>query len=365
MVVRYSSACASFTFVVMTAAACGSFDAADIAGPAGDASPAEGGGGIGEAGIPDAAPVDGATADGGMITKQTVLAGPYTALSGIAATKSEVYFVEQGKGGVHRVSIDGGKVADLATPGGTPRSIVISADESALFWTQVAKGNVQQMPIGGGFVTSSTEDTSRRSIDSAVLPDGVVALFAQESNGSGAVESYSTDLAIPMTVVVGGFSNPVSVATRGDEVFWSEGSNSAIGHVKAGTVQSEPDLNNENSPGSVAIDANGVYWARPSDGLIRGRLGAAAPQDLATNQGHASSLAADGTSVYWMTENGFIRRLQRQPSTATVTNVGSGFVAINGPGTPPGRGDLVRALAVTGLYVVWLTGDGYVMRAPK
>jgi hypothetical protein len=291
-----------------------------------------------------------------------VLATGFTSLSGITATETEVYFVEQGTGGVHGVPLDGSaKDHPIGAPAGSPRSIVLVGLE--LYWCDVSGFQLKKIRTDGTGFVPGTADVSRRLVEVAVLPDGLVSLAAGRTiPAEGYVIRSSLDFMTVSEGQVGTFENPVSIATRGTDVFWSEGSNGAIGHSPSGMVF-ETLVTGETAPGSVAVDVSGVYWARPSAGLIRGKIGGANPSEVASAQDHPTSLAADETSVYWITKDGFIRRV-RHGSTAVV-DVTSGFSALTNNAGPDSSVNLVRALAVTTKYVVWLTGDGKVMRAPK
>jgi hypothetical protein len=344
-------------FVVMLtiAPACGSFSENDVPG---DGGPPSAEAAVGEAGLDAAAEAgEGGSSETGAVEAPLELAAGFTALSGITATETDVYFVEQGQGGVHGVPLDGSaKEHRIGSAAGSPRSIVLVGSE--LYWCDVSLFQLKKIQTNGTGFVPGTVDMTRRLVEVAALPDGLVVLAANATTNppvDGYVTRTNLDL-MPVSVTAVSFQNPVSIATRGPDVFWSEGFNGAIGH-SATVANSELLASGEPDPGSVAVDASGVYWARPSAGLVRGKIGGADPSIVASAQDHPSSLAADVTSVYWITGDGFIRRVSH--GSAPVVDVTSGFQPL------PVNIDLVRALAVTTKYVVWLTGDGKVLRAPK
>jgi len=68
------------------------------------------------------------------------------------------------------------------------------------------------------------------------------------------------------------------------------------------------------------------------------------------------SIAGDGTYVYWQTEKGELRRTGHTPN-GTSSLFASGFMPVTNVHA--------RGIAVTSEYVVWLTGDGHVLRLHK
>ncbi len=78
---------------------------------------------------------------------------------------------------------------------------------------------------------------------------------------------------------------------------------------------------------------------------------------VASGESGAASLVADLTALYWTTAAGDIRKRDNLPGATARTLVSGAGAAFTSP--------RVQALAITSLYVVWITNDGRVMRAPK
>ena len=341
--------------------ACGAFSAEDV--PA-DGGPPSGEASVGVDGGPGSAAEagEGGSTEGGAVDGPRELASGFKALSGITATETDVYFVEQEQGGIHAVPLDGSVSEHLVmATAGSPRSIALVG--SVLYWCDVSGFQLKKVGTNGNGFSAAPADPTRRLVELARLPSALAVLTQHAAGSDGTVIRVDLDFAIA-TAGPMGFSNPVSIATRGAEVFWSEGSNGAIGHSADGVQDGPPYVTGEPDPGSIAVDANGVYWASPSRNVVRAKIGPAPPFEIAPNQSHPTSLASDGENIYWITSDGFIRRRPTH-TPGGVVDVASGFQALTT--NPPANAsvDLVRGLAVTSRYVVWLTGDGKVMRAPK
>jgi hypothetical protein len=146
MLVRSVSFGAALAAVVVLPLACGTFSAdstpttgADEAG-AGDAG-AEGGG---EGG----ADADGEAIEASVSSAPFELSIGHKDLRAIAATETDVFFVDQGAGGgVFAVPIIGGDARVLAT-GGAPSSIAVGGD--FVYWTDQATRTATRAAIAGG-----------------------------------------------------------------------------------------------------------------------------------------------------------------------------------------------------------------------
>lgn len=110
---------------------------------------------------------------------------------------------------------------------------------------------------------------------------------------------------------------------------------------------------------SIAADAQGVYWTRPHDGLVRMMV---PPQtsvrSIAVNQVAPMSIASDGSGVYWLTGDGKLQRSTRQVAEVPPQTLAKGFTVAE-------NGTRVRAIALSSKYVVWVTADGHVLRTEK
>lgn len=102
---------------------------------------------------------------------------------------------------------------------------------------------------------------------------------------------------------------------------------------------------------SVAVDGTNVYWADFASGTVNEvPLGGGGVTVLASGQSQPTEVAVDGTHVYW---------INYAFGTVNEVPIGGGSVTTLASGQ---SGPL--ALAVDGAYVYWSTADGAVKKAP-
>ncbi len=211
---------------------------------------------------------------------------------GIALDASFVYWVNVG-GTVKKVAKEGGTPIVIASGQVSPTSIAIDAND--VYWTNSgtsscssvtgactsnADGTIMSVPLAGGTPTV-VAGGQRTPVSIAV--DAVNAYFVDE--GTGVYNSPDTDGSV-MKVPIGG-GTPTALATG------------------------------LSYPGALAIDATSVYWTvlNPdlTGTLMKVAIAGGAVTTLATGwwgweiqtgDGTIPQLiAADGTSVYWVTGN--------------------------------------------------------------
>jgi hypothetical protein len=137
----------------------------------------------------------------------------------------------------------------------TGRPVGIAVDATSVYWTNM-DGSVMKVPIAGGAATT---------------------LATHEDN-------------------------PVGIAVGGTNVYWSSSHDLMKLPVSGGT----PTVVAQGGGHPIAIDATGVYWAGgPGIMKIPLRGGPATPvASLSSKTFNIVSVAADGTSVYWVTAEG-------------------------------------------------------------
>lgn len=337
--------------------ACGSF--LDSATPATDGGAdadvdvrpgTEAGGGDGAIGT------DAADASDGDVppVAPTVLASGLQLLSGIAVTDSTVYVSEREVGDILAVPIGGGPVSQFAPPAGAPTGLAVS--DGFLFWCDFGGGRILRRLLSGGTVTASPPTPMMSSFQLAAAPNQIVSVALGPTN-LGQVQQFST-ATLTAGPFVGPLLNPYDVAVFGGQIYFTESSGARIGQGAIGDATNVEVATGEADPQSIAADASGVYWARPLISAIRAKASAAGAGvvTLVTGEMGPHSLAADGTSLYWLTSDGKVRR--RSHATGVIKTLASGFATTFADAH-------VQGLALTPTYVVWITADGFVMRAPK
>ncbi len=339
--------------------ACSSFSGTSDPGGDGGGSPDEGGSGTDGGPSMEASSSDGPTATEGSV-KDTVmvLASGYSQLRAIAANETDVVFIDQGGAGVLTVPILGGSVVTLS-PGGGPSSVAVA--NSRVFWTDVNDGTVASIAINGvgGVMRTASSGTGADKLASVIAasPTTVFAMSANNGLATDEIRQYDLSLAPIANSTLSNLQNPFAIASYGSKFYWTEGGPAnTVGSATAGSATRGPSISPEQDAEQVAADAAGVYWTVPSMGEVRGSIGGAAPITLVANEGELRALAADGTYVYWQTPGNELRRAGHV-NNGTSSLFASGFVAVTEP--------KVRGIAVTSEYVVWLTGDGKVLRLHK
>ncbi len=340
---------------MVIASACGSFGGDDALVAA-----LEGGGGTDGPTPTDSAPLDAPSPnDGGAEAgfRWTVLATGFTDLAGVAATETSVYFTERTRGIVHEMAIGGGTVSEVQNTMGSPASIVVTSSD--VFWGEFGGNKLSRRGLTGGAVTTVTRTSGKAPLAMATASDRIVVV-ALDSSSNGEIQQYQFDFASGPSV--GNLTNPFDVAVQAEAIFWTESSLGRIFMGTVGTTNASPIVQNESDCQSIAADALGIYWTRPSldvgpsAGLVRmSSPSGANVRSLATGQRVPMSLASDPTGVYWLTLDGTLRRSTRSEPIETLAG---GFNAAF-------KDFHIQAIALTSKYVVWITNDGQVLRLAK
>jgi hypothetical protein len=317
------------------------------------------GGAAPEASAAEDATVEAATADADVADTSppkpptfTVLASGLGTLNGIAATEQVVYFIEDGKSALLAVPIGGGTASTVFTTSDTPNSIV--ADGAYLFWSQ--PGAVGRVSSAGGADALTSMPVGSASVAIAASSGALVAL-ASAGPTAGILQQFDVGVVAGAAIVFAG--SPEDVAYSGSAFYWTE-TGGRVATATFGSTTSAELAMNETGCGSIAANATDVYWTRPSGGLVRSanRLASGAPITLTAGETAPSSIAADDTNVYWLTGDGKVRRKtigQELPPATLASGFASAAFA----------GKHVRALALTSMYVVWITTDGRILRTDK
>ena len=300
----------------------------------------------GETGVSDAAP-----------NAWTVLATGFQDLQGIAATETDVFFVERARGIVHAVPIDGGSGQILPLSVGRSPSCIIAVQDGVVVG-DYGKNELTYLPFPATGLAQTFPTSAGPIALTAASPSQFLVVLRGTGN-VGDIQAFNTPL-VPGTVLRTGAANPYDVATNPMGVFWSESAGSAIwSGVIDNADASAPFAGGEDDCESVAADDQGVYWTRVQGGYVRAKAtNVNGVVSVATNEAGPFSIASDGSGVYWLTTDGKLRRWTRSTEVQPAT-IASGFAAAIGADRQ------VQAIALTTQYVVWLTTDGSVLRLKK
>jgi hypothetical protein len=224
---------------------------------------------------------------------------------GIAVDSTTVYFTESaGAGAVGSVPITGGGITFVAPTEAVPGSIVM--DSAGLYWANApggAPGAVRYAQIDGGAAVTLAKNL--------VGPEGLAldalnVYFATPSATGGifSIPKAPVDGGATPIPIVSGQNSPVSVQVDGDRMFWA---NSGFAGANGGSVFSaQVDggglvtiATGQSKPVAVAIDATYVYWIDGIGPHKAPRAGGGPVTTIAWGQGVSNGIAVDATSVYW------------------------------------------------------------------
>lgn len=203
--------------------------------------------------------------------------------------------------GVLRADANVGATATQVT-GSSGDISVVAANLTRVYWTdggttiqeaEVVSGNAAQ--FGG------TEDSPK---DIAATNNDVYWTT------SATVRTARVATAVGVDVEAGSTQAPFYIAVGGTTVCWTQGAPVARVYCLADGAGSATEITAGEAPMAVAVPQNAlgyVYWAEAD--RIQRRLIAGGPvETMAEGGGAITSLAADGTHVYWTNTNGAVLR---------------------------------------------------------
>lgn len=313
---------------------------------------------------PDVGTADRATPDAPPgADGDTVLASGRVDLAGVLATESQVYFVERSSGAVYALPIDGGMPVKIAEAPELPKPSGLAVADDDVYWIDDAARKLAHRDADGGVNVTAIDVTENLLVArSIVATPGAAAskliVAASDSDDlHGSVLQYGSVGASPKHLQ-DAVATLFDVAVMGTQIAWTAKATGSIWNGQLGSDAAAELVVGELACESIAVDAQGIYWARPGTGMIRTTIATvgAPVTSLAVGEANPFSLAADASGVYWLTEEGKLRRSTR--TELPLETISSGFAS-----TFPDR--RVQAIALTSKYVVWITSDGHVMRHDK
>lgn len=290
----------------------------------------------------------------------------------IAVDATDVYWTDA-SGTVMRVPISGGSPATLASGlGDVPYAIAL--DESSVYWTITGDampnaGSVMMLPKRGGTPITLA---SGINVPAAIAVDatGVYwddTLFVGGGMGRGVIMRAPLDGGAPVTVASVPDNFAPAMQSVGGDLFWAAwdavpfgtGGPDAVYEVPiaGGTVTTIVTSNDVAAPTSLAVDGTHVYW---TDGtgdfaVVAAAIHGGAVTTLvsrATDPG--SSIAVGGANVYWANLDG---SLMRVPSS------GGNVTTLATANSPEGPGNTSVALDATSVY--WTPGGAIERLTPR
>lgn len=177
----------------------------------------------------------------------------------------------------------------------------LALDDTHAYWTnQAAPGDVMRVARGGGtpeVVAAGHTNPTGIAVDSEAV---YWTDYAAEYKG-GVWKIRKDDAGKPGAAVeiAPGENSALTIAVDDVFVYWTTPS-MVFRIPKSGGKKSEV-AHDQATPGGIAVDLTGVYWACVVGGTVmRWNLDAdALPEVLATGQAGPAGLAIDNANVYW------------------------------------------------------------------
>jgi hypothetical protein len=171
------------------------------------------------------------------------------------------------------------------------------------FWGSVATNSCDHSPTGGGSPDGGGPNPTSAPTVGYVTPDGAPGAVVSIS-GTNFPSSASA-----VTVTIGG--TPATVGT-----ITSTNINVTVPSLNAGTYSLVVTTSAGSStwprfvvdalhvPSGLVVDATSVYWLEQDGSVKKVPIGGGSVTALATNQGHPHALAQDSSNLYWTDQEG-------------------------------------------------------------
>ena len=281
-----------------------------------------------------------------------VLIAMETALKGLAADESGVYWTELGIGDIKRANVDGTGVTTLFD--GNQAPALLALDDTFVYWTEPNAGLVSAVrkdAVHGTRVTLG----GQTDVSAIAVSNGEVFFHVRLT---GAVQR--APIALTASTLVTTQSGPQVVRLAADSQFvylGTTGPSNRVRRAPRATVTAAPDdLTTRGTTDfrEFAIDTTRVYTAGGDDGVVVSEKidGTGGPITHASGEDTPSCVAVDDTYVYWADlGSGLVKRTTKAAGGAVET-------LASGQAQP-------FAIAVNSRAVYWLNTNGAVMTIRK
>jgi hypothetical protein len=137
---------------------------------------------------------------------------------------------------------------------------------------------------------------------------GDMYVAEQNDAAAGRIRKYPAAGGNPV-IIADNLVSPRSIAVRGGIVYWSDVGDASISRAPtSGAGPTTQMAISQPSTYKVAVDDTSIYWLSAGDGAVRkldlGAVVPSTPTMLSTTSQNVTDMVIDGTSAYWLDENG-------------------------------------------------------------
>ena len=285
------------------------------------------------------------TTTGCLVTLASGLSDP----TAVAIDSQNVYWIDNGGGGVMKVPIGGGATTTLAPQGQGPNvpSDSIAVDGTSVYWVQPGASGSATSGIVGSVGTAGGDAGAFAALQNTpyaiavdaqnvywvdYLPTNAGTVMKQPLTGFRVATALATGVIDPnwiavddtnvyynssislLTVPIGGGtpltfsakSQPIAIALEGANVYWVTNNQTVLTAPKTGggmpvTLAGATAVS---GPYAIAADAENVYWTNNTGGTVmKVAVTGGAPITLVTGEVGAWGIAIDANSVYFTVNN--------------------------------------------------------------